>query len=804
VFKAETRLTLNLTSQAIKLGDKVSISGKFTPQPDCGGGLAGIPLTLVIDGPGEILDIQSIQTNDPFGHFSIQEYTGFNALGEWTVQATFAGNNAYISTNSDQAKLKVVETAGYAIVVQGKHSSEEGLASHDKTAQFVYNELKDRGLLDEDIMYFNYAYNPDPEVRPDIDALPTKTGIQNAVTTWAAGKMNAKPANLYIIMVDHGLEDIFYIYPETITGVELSGWLDTLDGALSGQAEDQEIIVILGFCRSGSFIDDLSGENRAIIVSAAHNESSYKGPMDEDGIRQGEYFVAEFFKEVSFGKSVKECFEKATRLTKVFTRNTSTRPNAPYFDKSRQHPLLDDNGDGSGSNKLNNPQGDGFLSDTLFIGVSTITGNDPGDVIVTDVAPARFVEVGDETANLWAKVDNNDRLSTIWVEVKPPNYDPVGEGGSGQAEMDLTKTGHTYYDAQEDRYIWSGLGGFTDSGTYEVFYFAKDDTSGNVSPFMVSYVYKAIDPNQEPDSFMLLSPEYGEETLTSLVLDWEDSTDQDGDNVTYTVLLSKGDDSFSDPIRIEGLVNSTCLLDPSDGLEDLNTYYWKVQAIDEYGGVTESGLSMFYTDNTNLTQCFLAGYVYDVLTFESISDFDLKIGSRVMNVSATGGYYLCASDPGTYTLTLSAPGYEAKTYPGVSLPEMGMVERNFDLMDADRDKDGLPNIWEEQYLLDPDDDTGDDGANGDPDGDGLSNLAKYENDTDPTLPDTDDDGMPDGWEVDNGLEPDDSTGVNGADWDRDLDGWTNLQEYRRGTDPNDTGSQPSKAMPWLQLLLLND
>jgi Chitobiase/beta-hexosaminidase C-terminal domain/EPTP domain/Dockerin type I domain/Beta-propeller repeat len=680
VTKAETRLTLNLTSQAIKLGDKVSISGKFTPQPDCGGGLSGIPLSLIMSGPGDILDIQSIQTTDQYGHFSIQEYTGFNVLGDWTVKATFAGNNAYNSANSAQVQLKVVETAGYAIVVQGKAANSEGLASHNKTADAVYNQLLERGLLADDIMYFNYAYNSDPEIRPEIDALPTSAGIQDAITIWAVNKMDAMPANLYIIMVDHGFSDVFYIDQATITSSQLGGWFDTLQSNLSGgPAEDQEIIVILGFCRSGSFIGELSGENRIIIASAAFNESSTKGPMDEDGIREGEYFLSEFFKEVSFGKSVKECFEEAARVTKIFRRDLTVGFNAPYFDKSPQHPLLDDDGDGTGSHKLTDPEGDGLLSGTLFIGVSSITGNDPGDVMVTDAAPARFVEVGNETADLWARVDNNDRLGTIWAEIKPPGYTPSGEGESGQVEMDLTKTVYSYYNSGEDRYTWSALGGFTDPGTYEVFYFAKDDLSGNVSPLAVTRVYKAESGNTCPLEFSLLSPEDGSSELTTVVLDWDDTIDPDGDSLTYTVLLSKNDDSFGDPIRKEGLPSSTCYVDSSDGIEDLSAYFWKVQAIDEYGAIQESGVSMFYTDNTNLPQCVIEGHVYESGTTKSISNAVVKAGNRSFYTEALGGYYLALIDPGTYTFTVSATGYITMTCPGVFLPEWGGVTTNFPL-----------------------------------------------------------------------------------------------------------------------------
>src|ERR1041384_1587504 len=56
------------------------------------------------------------------------------------------------------------------------------------------------------------------------------------------------------------------------------------------------------------------------------------------------------------------------------------------------------------------------------------------------------------------------------------------------------------------------------------------------------------------------------------------------------------------------------------------------------------------------------------------------------------------------------------------------------------------------------------------------------------LTDTDGDGLPDNWETQNHLNPDDSTGDNGADGDPDHDGFSNLAEYLAGTDPNDPNS----------------
>src|SRR5207247_9525184 len=54
--------------------------------------------------------------------------------------------------------------------------------------------------------------------------------------------------------------------------------------------------------------------------------------------------------------------------------------------------------------------------------------------------------------------------------------------------------------------------------------------------------------------------------------------------------------------------------------------------------------------------------------------------------------------------------------------------------------------------------------------------------------DSDGDGLPDSWEIANGLNPNDPTGVNGANGDPDNDGFTNLQEYLAGTDPHNAQS----------------
>lgn len=118
----------------------------------------------------------------------------------------------------------------------------------------------------------------------------------------------------------------------------------------------------------------------------------------------------------------------------------------------------------------------------------------------------------------------------------------------------------------------------------------------------------------------------------------------------------------------------------------------------------------------------------------------------------------------------------------------------------DTDEDGMNNAWEIRYSMDPFDPTD---AKGDIDKDGLSNISEYLENLDPEVPDMDGDGLADGYEVevlgtnpfiidtDDDALPDAWESLYGTDplhpdsrgSDPDNDQYSNLEEYRNGTNP---------------------
>jgi len=173
-----------------------------------------------------------------------------------------------------------------------------------------------------------------------------------------------------------------------------------------------------------------------------------------------------------------------------------------------------------------------------------------------------------------------------------------------------------------------------------------------------------------PSAFKLLLPADKAEVQTKEILDWEDSTDSDlAAGLTYTLYLSENV-SFSDPIiKIENLSSSIYALQETDGIKDVTTYYWKVEAINDYGDITASSVWHFNTKNTNAAAAMVGGYIFNSQNqpIANATVTIIKWGQTFTFKSDTSGYFLgkleTSTNPGeeNVTLEITADGYDMKT-----------------------------------------------------------------------------------------------------------------------------------------------
>ncbi|MEO5334443.1 MAG: hypothetical protein H7839_20705 [Magnetococcus sp. YQC-5] len=653
--KAFTQMNMDLSSQAVLQGKTLDVTGQLSRLLVTTMSLTGREITLKVTDPtGATVTTTKINTSDKDGHFLFRDVGGFHLQGRYTLEASFAGN-ALLEPSKISSSVLVGQSAGYAVIVEGKISNEEGLAAHNKTANRIYQQLLARGFEKDKIFYFNHL-----TTQPGVDAKPTKSEVEQVIsgthpTFQLASLMNGAPAPVYIIMVDHGTTGKFYLNgdTETISSDELNAWITTLEAKLLA-GNNEKRIVILGACFSGSFVPTLSAPNRVVISSAAANEESYKGPKEDDGVRAGEYFLEVLFKQLGRGNTFAKAFQESVTQTGTYTRSGGSSANSvkpPFFDHAMQHPLLDDNGDKQGSNQLTtDTTGDGNLVKALFLGtgVSYNTNSLQNPAEVTAVTETLYLDPTTDSTTLWAKANDDSQVQSAWIEIRPPSMTLVASGSKQQVEINLDR----FFLSPPVNGRWTvdlvGKYKFQDSGMYEIYYFVKDKESGDISPMMRSLVYKQKAGNAAPAAFSLLSPANEARSKTVAIFNWNPSTDSDG--LTYNLIIAK-DNAFKDVVyRKEEIQNTNTFVDETAQLIDLTTYYWKIQAVDAYGSITDSKETWsFKTDNTN----GIPGIVFGFLMKSDSSpaaNATVKVNDTLVQTNSDGSFVLLAN-PGTVSVS---------------------------------------------------------------------------------------------------------------------------------------------------------
>ena len=131
----------------------------------------------------------------------------------------------------------------------------------------------------------------------------------------------------------------------------------------------------------------------------------------------------------------------------------------------------------------------------------------------------------------------------------------------------------------------------TTGTTYYWKVIAKDGNGGTSESAVWSFT--TISPNSPPAIFALISPANGaiDNLYIDFLLEWNASTDPDGDAVTYDVILST--DANPTTVISSNQTGTTYGTTLTNG----TTYYWKVIAKDGNGGTRESAVWSFITLN---------------------------------------------------------------------------------------------------------------------------------------------------------------------------------------------------------------
>jgi N-acetylneuraminic acid mutarotase len=671
-IQLDTDINQSLSSQSIRQTEKMTVTGQINLLGNADLSLQGKRVKLTITPPeGESSNVEIYTTTyDELGHFVFQNIGPFNKKGSYTLTSSFESSGILIGSSASNSVL-VGASAGYAIVVHGKFQptsgEPEGFASHKKSTNRIYQKLVERGFSPENIKYLSFDTPGYSNQGGLVTDEPTQAKLQATIKNWAKKKINDVPAPLYVVMVDHGEPDSFYIGRQnndgTITPSALNGWLNNLESNLTMTALEEDRVVILGACYSGSFVDELSKQGRTIVTSAAADERSYKGGKEPDGIRDGEFFIAELFKELGHGYSLKRSFELATRKTENKFQNRGRSANSinSYFDKAKQHPLLDDNGDGMGSNSLT-ATGDGQHAASIFLGVGktfdTNSAENPAEFI--ESIPTQTLSASDPAhITLWSKDNVGGNAPRAWLEIMTPEADLDDSGSSSffQIEVDLPGGAMLYNEDNErwelDTSTITDFGGFTTSGTYEVYYYIEDKETNEVSSPWSSTLYKAKTGNTPPNSFNLLTPATDTEVEKLFVLDWQETSDPEGDPLSYTLTIAL-DINFNDILlNRDGITSSTSWIDGTVALQDQTNYYWKVTATDLYGATRESATFHFTTNFTSSIPGIVQGIVFSNSDSSRLGGATLTLSNNQTITTEVDGSFLASLLPGNYTAVMS-------------------------------------------------------------------------------------------------------------------------------------------------------
>jgi hypothetical protein len=237
----------------------------------------------------------------------------------------------------------------YLLVIVGLGGDAENSGLFHKWAVTLVDAARDRGKLPpENVIYLGEDPARDPK---RISGRSTREGIEAAVDRLAT---RARPGDIvFIVLIGHGAsatgEPKFNLPGPDLTMKDYARFV--------ARFAAQTVVFVDTASASGGFVAALSGPNR-VIITATRTDG------ERNQTRFGEYFTEAFATDDAD-------LDKDGRVSLFEAFTWARQRTLSSYEQQRQipteHPVLDDDGDGKGTDEPGKGGSDGALARTVFL-----------------------------------------------------------------------------------------------------------------------------------------------------------------------------------------------------------------------------------------------------------------------------------------------------------------------------------------------------------------------------------------------------------------------------------------------------
>ena len=237
----------------------------------------------------------------------------------------------------------------HVLVVVGLGGDHENAERFHRWASAIVDAAKDRfGLPAESIVYLGEDSARDSA---RIGGRSTREAVDAAVTRLAA---QARPGDrVLIVLIGHGAsatgEARFNLPGPDLAAADFA--------RLAGRFAAQQVVFVNTASASGGFVAALAGKDRTVITAT-------RTDGERNQTRYGEYFAEALSTDDAD-------MDKDGRVSMLEAFTWARRRVVESYERDGQllteHAVLDDNGDGKGTDEPGQPGGDGAVARTLFL-----------------------------------------------------------------------------------------------------------------------------------------------------------------------------------------------------------------------------------------------------------------------------------------------------------------------------------------------------------------------------------------------------------------------------------------------------